>query len=394
MTTQGITVNEMLSAPVITKIVNRISTPLSLFQKFFGFMSGDNDSATDTVTGRDFGWDIFDSTRQFATGRAPTAGPVRVRKKPIGYASAHLFRAHESVLILDEEIFNQRDLGGQLGNIVDVRGQKKVARQVRFLTDRFRNQREWMLSRLLRGGFNMERDGESYSLKNYNGAATDEIIVDYQIPADNKTRLQLGTGADILSDWGDPSADVVGQLNKINAAYSRIQGRPLRHIWMNTNTYNKCLNNDGLHELGGQSVTVFESLSGRTVTSREGIPDTGFDVKFRALPLFTFHIYDGVLSSTGDTRDSVTSLGATGVEYLIPDDYIITMPDPSDEWIGMTIGSEPIAENLMSQGRIATGFTNWATRVIDPPGYELKFLDNYLPVLYVPNCIGYGFVGT
>jgi hypothetical protein len=139
---------------------------------------------------------------------------------------------------------------------------------------------------------------------------------------------------------------------------------------------------------------VFESLSARTVTSREGIPDTGFDVKFRALPLFTFHVYDGVLSSTGDTRDSVTTLNSSGVEYLIPDDYVITMPDPSDEWIGMTIGSEPIAENVMSQGRIATGFANWSTRVIDPPGYELKFLDNYLPVLYVPNCVGYGYVGT
>ena len=65
--TQGVTFSEMMQTPVITGIVNRIQTPLSLFQQFFGRTTGDERSATNTIEGRDAGWDIFDATRQFST---------------------------------------------------------------------------------------------------------------------------------------------------------------------------------------------------------------------------------------------------------------------------------------------------------------------------------------
>lgn len=390
MSTQAITFSEMMQSPIITRIVNRIQTPLSLFQRMFNVMSGDNSKATESIKGREAGWDIFDKTRQFATARSPEAGPIRVRKKPIGHQSAALMRSHESILILDEEVYKARPLGGQVGTL-DLRGQQYIQRQVEFMTQRFRNQREWMLSRMLRGGFNMDRTtGDFYKLKNYNAGATDEIKVDYQIPADNKTRMQLGTGSNILTDWSLPTADIVGQLYKVNAGYSRIHGRPLRHIWVNSNTFTNIQNNDALQELGGQSVTVFESLTSRSMKSAEGIPDAGFDVKFRALPLFTFHVYDGVLSADGDTDGTST----TDMEKLIPDDYAIMLPEVDNTWFGLIDGSEVIAENVMAAGREAQGFATWSTRVIDPPGFELKFLDNYLPVLYVPSCVGYGYVGA
>jgi hypothetical protein len=126
------------------------------------------------------------------------------------------------------------------------------------------------------------------------------------------------------------------------------------------------------------------------MSSAEGIPDAGFDVKFRALPLFTFHVYDGVLSADGDTDGTSTS----DMEKLIPDDYAIFLPEVDNSWFGLIDGSEVIAENVMASGREAQGFATWSTRVIDPPGFELKFLDNYLPVLYVPTCVGYGYVGA
>jgi len=389
--TQAVTFSEMMQSPVITRIVNRISTPLSLFQQFFGRMSGNNSTATDSVKGRDAGWDIFDVTRQFSGARAPETGPRRVVKKPIGHVSAQLMRSHESIVIYDGEVYKTRPLGGQIGSTVDLRGQAHVQRQVKFMTQRFRNQREWMYSRMLRGGFNILPSGDNYGLIEYDASPTDgSIPISYQIPADNLDRLDLGTGADILDDWGTVSNDILGQCYAINKAMTRMHGRPLRHIWVNSSTFVNIQNNTGLQDIGGQAYRVFDSLSRRGNKSAEGIPDAGFDVVFRAMPLWTFHVYDGVLSVDGAT-DGIEVAENT---LLIPDDYALFLPDPDDTWEGLIDGSEVIAENVLATGREVQGFANWATRIIDPPGFELKFLDNYLPVLYVPTCVAYGNVGA
>jgi hypothetical protein len=391
---QAVTFSEMMQTPVITRIVNRISTPLSLFQNFFGKLSGDNSAATDSVKGRDAGWDIFDATRQFSGARAPETGPTRVRKKPIGHVSAQLMRSHESIVIYDGEVYKTRPLGAQIGSTVDMRGMAHIRRQIQFMTQRFRNQREWMYSRMLRGGYNILPQGDNYVLQEYNASPSDgSIPINYQIPADNQSRLDMGTGSDILTDWSSAASDILGQCYKINKAMTRLHGRPLRHIWVNSTTFVNIQNNTGLQNIGGEAYRVFDSLSRRQVTSREGIPDTGFDVVFRAMPLWTFHVYDGVLSATseyGNTDGTSTS----ETDLLIPDDYAIFLPDPDDTWEGLIDGSEVIRENVLASGREVQGFHAWATPVIDPPGQELKFLDNYLPVLYVPNCVAYGNVGS
>jgi hypothetical protein len=387
---QGVTFSEMMQVPVITRIVSRFSTPLSLFQQFFGRLSGDNTAASDSVKGRDAGWDIYDATRQFAGARAPETGPRRVRKKAIGHVSAQLMRSHESILIYDGEVYKTRPLGGQIGATVDIRGMRHIQRQVQFMVQRQRNMREWIYSRMLRGGFNMVPDGDNYTLTEYDTSATGELPVNYQIPATHQTRLDLGTGSDILTDWSDVDADILGQCYAINEAMTRIHGRPLRHIWIDSPTFVNIQNNTGIRAIGGEAYRVFDSLNRRPGTSKEGVPDAGFDVVFRAMPLWTFHVYDGVLSSDGEI-DTTT---VAGTSKLVPTDYAIFLPDPDDDWEGLIDGSEVIAENVMASGREVQGFANWATRVIDPPGYELKFLDNYLPVLYVPTCVAYGYVGT
>lgn len=275
--------------------------------------------------------------------------------------------------------------------MVDLRGQRHIQRQIAFMTQRFRNQREWIYSRMLRGGFNMKLDGgDNYDLIEYNSAATDSLPINFQIPSTHLNRLDLGTGSNILTDWGQAAADIIGQLYKINEAFTRIHGRALKHIWIDSQTFVKIQNNTGIRTVGGDAFTVFNFLDHRPVKSREGIQDAGFDVEFRALPLFRFHVYDGVLSADGRLDGTST----TDTNKLVPTDYAIFMPEPDDEWHGLIDGSEVIRENVLASGRDVQGFHSWATPVIDPPGQELKFLDNYLPVLYIPTCIAYGFVGT
>jgi hypothetical protein len=378
----------MMQSPVITRVVNRIQTPLTMFQDFLGLRTGS--PGTDVIKGRDAGWDIFDRTRTFAHGRAPDVGPEKVAQKPSGHQSAQLFRSHESTVILDNEVYKTRPLGAQIGSTVDLRGRQYIARQIGYITQRMRNQREWMMSRLFRGGFNIERAGDTWKLKNYNTSAADEIQVNYQLPATSQDKLDLGTGADILTEW-TTSADVADQLLKINAAFTRIHGRALKHVWVNSTALTNLLNNTKLQAQGGTANIIFRQfLRNEELSSADGVPNTGFDVVFRSVPWVTFHVYDGVMSSDGDVDGTST----TDMAKLIPDDKAIFLPDPDMDWVGLVEGTEVVSPNVMSAGREQVGFGSWATRVIDPPGFELKMIDNYLPVLYVPTCVAYGDIGA
>ena len=81
-----ITIQQLMQTPVITRVVSRIRTPLSLFQNFFGMAPGQ--AASSNVSGRHLGWDIFDKTRLIAEGRAPGTGPATVQRKSVGHVSA------------------------------------------------------------------------------------------------------------------------------------------------------------------------------------------------------------------------------------------------------------------------------------------------------------------
>ena len=376
-----ITLQQLMQTPVITRVVSRIRTPLSLFLNFFGMSPGG--AASQNVSGRHLGWDIFDKTRLIAEGRAPGTGPSTVQRKAVGHVSAVAYRAHEKITLLHEEIFRTRPLGQQFG-VVDLNGQNYINHQIQYLTQRFRNSREFMISRMLRGGFGVLQSGESWTPVEL-GAGT--FDVSYDIPATHKSQLDMGTGSDIIgTTWSNAAAPIIGDVLAINKSFERLHGRALRHIFINSTMFAHLLANTELKNVGGTAYRIFDSLSARQLKSEEGIPDSGFDVVFRGLPLQTFHVYDGVLN-VNKTTDSDT---VANTSLFIPDTAAIFMPEPSRDWVGWINASEYVKENVMDAGRQVFGFHSWSTNTIDPAGIELKMLDNGLPVLYVPKCIAYG----
>ena len=382
-----ITIQQLMQTPVITRVVSRIKTPMTLMQSFFKMLPGQ--ASSQNVSGRYLGWDIFDKTRLIAEGRAPGTGPATVHRKAVGHVSAVAYRSHEKITMLHEEIFRTRPLGQQFG-IVDVNGQNYINRQLEYMTQRFRNSREFMISRLLRGGFGVLQSGESW-IPVEKGAGT--FDVDYGIPASNLTTLEMGSGVSAglipaTALWSAASTDVISQVLNINKAMERQNGRPLRHIWINSTTFNHLLSNTSLQNVAGTAYRIFDSLTARKQVSEEGIPDSGFDVVFRGLPLQTFHVYDGVLN----VNQSVDSDTAANSSMFIPDNVAVFMPDPAPDWIGYISASEFVKENIMDNGKQVYGFHSWTTNVIDPAGVELKMVDNGLPVLYVPKCIAFGTV--
>lgn len=385
-----VTLHQLFQTPTITRVVSRIKTPLSLFQQFLGQLPGQG--AHDSVSGRHVGWDIFDATRLMAKGRPPGNGPATVSPKRVGHVSSVAYRAHEKIHLAQEQIFRTRPLGAQFGN-VDVRGQSYINRQTTFLTQRFRNNREFMVSRMFRNGFGVKLSGEDW-IPVERGDANALFTVDYQIPSTHINQLDMGTGSNIIgASWHLAATDVIGDVLAINKAMERTNGRPLRHVWIDSTTFGYLLNNTGLQTIGGSAFRVFESLSSRQMRSTEGVPDSGFDVIFRALPLQTFHIYDAVLANDDLAPGSAEDTTAN-TSQLVPTDYAIFMPEPDPSWQGWIDASEVVAENIMDPGREQFGFHSWTTRVIDPAGWELKMLDNGLPALYVPKSVAYGHVAN
>jgi hypothetical protein len=384
-----ITIHQLFQTPTITGIISRIKTPLSLLQNFYNLQVGG--SASKNEPGRNIGWDIFDSTRTMAQVRAPGTGPGTTSQKPVGHVSAQVMRLHEKIVLLQEYIARTRPPGSQFGTL-DGNGMQYVRRQLTYGTRRFRNAREFMVSRMFRGGFGVKvgAGGDEWTLCETDTSGV-TFTVDFQVPSANKTYLELGSGADIITaPWDDPATQVMSQLYAINRAYERLHGWRLEHIWINSTRLADLMLNLEFQAVGGSAYRVFDSLTKRDITSEEGRPDTGFEIVFRAVPQFRFHVYDGVLSALSPT--TVDGTAEADVSRIIPDNNAIFTPEPSSEWLGLINGSEYIAENVMDQGKEVYGFHNWTTRVIDPAGWELKLLDNCLPALFLPKTVSYGTI--
>jgi len=365
--------DQILSAPVVTRVISQIKTPQTRFMDFYGLRPGGPN--TDSPGGHHAGWDIFDRTRTIATGRAPGVGPATTIPKAVGHVSAAIYRAHEKMPLLDEKLFRTRPLGGQWGQIDD-RGQQYVRNQERYLSQRLMNNREFMVSRMFRGSFQLLNSGDDWIPVDSGGTFT----VDYRIPAGNKTKLDLlGAGDIIAASWATSSTDVIGHCLKINAAFEQLHGWPLRHVWIDSTVLGYLMVNEGLKAAAGTANVVFSDWRTSPQVSAEGIPDTGYEVVFRGLPWLRFHSYDAGL----DVNGTFTK--------FIDGTHAIFTPDPGD-WCGAIEGSEIVRENIMAAGTEQYGMYAWTEPCTQPAGFELLTVDNFLPALYVPKCVCYGLV--
>lgn len=359
------TLAQLLHPVSIRKVISTIATPLSRFQDFYGLSIGGR--FNQDIGGEVFSWDIFDKTRTIATGRAPGTGPAKVTPQKIGQVTARAYRSHEAIKLLYARIFRNRELGRDFSQ-VDVRGQKYIRSQVGHLGQRFKNSREFMVSRMLRGsGFYIDIQGDDW-------VPTDTVTpfkVDYKTPAS-----QIGTvGGIFAGNWQTAGASIHSELLALNALSQRLTGYPIEHAWITGSLWGKILKITEVKDLAGSANMPFAQYERVEATSEEGIRDNGFMARLRGIPWITWHVYDGVLNVDG-TESTV-----------VEDNKAIFTPNPSDSWCEMYNGSELVLENTHSQPYEAYGFTNWHTHVIDPAAVELKALDNSLPALYLPKAI-------
>ena len=285
---QTFTLKEFLSPVSIRRVISNIATPMSRFQDFYGLgIGGPNNQ---DIGGRNFAWDIFDKTRTISNGRAPGTGPSTVSPQKIGQTQATAFRSHETIRLLEENIFRIRGLGENMDMAnIDVRGQKYIRKQLEHLAQRFKNLREFMVCRMLRGsGFYIDVQGDDWVPNDSSGI----IQINYQTPA-----TQVGTvDGTFAGNWQTATALIHDELLALNALSQKQTGYPIEHAWCDGAMWGKILKLDQVKTLAGTSNEPFAQYERVDLRSAEGIRDNGFTARLRGIPWLTWHIYDGRLN--------------------------------------------------------------------------------------------------
>lgn len=365
---------QILMPTPINSVISQLNVVNDRLQSFFGGGVGGGNSQQ--FRGRNFGYDIFNQTREVATGRAPGAPAGAIAPNPVGRVSGVFPRFNEKVPLLFEQIHNLRVIGGPT-NQIDAAGESYIRRQAQILAQRFVNAREFQYAALLRGSYTYTISGDDL-LQNFSGGS---ITVDYQVPSGNKTATggsfssnlaPNGTNL-ITAAWSNTSTDIPAQLYAINAAGEQLTGFPVKHVWCNSTVWNYVTSNTKIQGLSGTANVVFDVL-----TRSDNTHD--FTATLRGMPWLTWHITDGGLNLNG-----------TFTKFL-PSTHASFLPDPSPEWVTYYEGSEVVVEVVGNQQQERFGSYFWAKPTDDPAGYQLHGVHNGIPALFVPGALLFGQV--
>ena len=366
-----VALHEMLHPHVVIGQFRRYGGVTNLFQRIFRMRVGDPPTAT--VLGKVGQAHLTDPVRRIGSIRMNTVGPRRIDEQEVGGSTVTCYRSYESVRLLDERLYPLAALGGP-PNVLEEGGVSYVNEQLSKLAQSNSNLREFVISRLLMGGFGLKLAGGNMQniIPVEKGNGTYDF--DSGIPAANTGAVPLSpTGSNIIdTGWQNAGASIVQQMNNLNEASLFVSGKPLRHNFITTSTYNLMLGNTELRSVGGDAFTIWRDFTMREVLNDMGDPNAGFTVQFRAMPNFLFHVYDG---------------------FLMLDEVSGTATTQRDQRTWQA-GTEPIRRNQLAASEIVRGFQTWSTPMDEPPGEEFKLLDIGIPFLKMQQAVFHPTVDT
>jgi hypothetical protein len=372
-----LTVEQLYRNQNIIGVYSQLKAPGTAFEDFYGLGPGGAKKQSPLPY---FSADIFNHTRRLAGLRAPKAGPETVAPKAAGQFTGNIARMHLKLPLYDADIAQYRPRGATVGTL-DANGQREVADQTRIILQRMRNTREVCLASTFKGGYGVVTSGESMNIV---AKGAGDYDVDSQIPSTNLTTVESIFGSD---SWDTTSTDIVGQFLDLNAHSERVSGFVPEYAWINSQAYKRLLNNTDIRAKVGTANLIFDLQTGRQVeTIPDGRRQSGWMVKFAAMPQMNFIVYDGVHNINTET-DSTASGDST---KLIPDGKMIVTPAPSSEWIGQVTCGEWVRENKADNNpQWHYGFYNWIEPMTQPSGRELLFVDWFLHYLKIPSAVYY-----
>lgn len=364
------TIDELFHYMTINRIVSRLQGPNHRLCQYYGLMPGG--ANTDDIGGEKFGWDLYDRTRQVATGRARGTGPAARAPNKIGSVNATVYRSFEQVPVDYDRIYRNRGLGESLGTF-DVMGEKYLTKQIGTVSERFMNNRELLTALAFRGGFELEIKGDDmYPVPIGTGGP---ITVDVQHPATNQGNVE-GVFA---GNWDDPAAGkVVKELLALNDHSANNSRYPQQVAWVRAETAYNILQNEEVQKMGGTANMVFQDGSNQLgfepSNNDEGQLSNVMAFVLRGFPAMKWFIYD----------DHVTLHDGTSEPFLDVGEALFT-PERNSSWLEWKNGSEPVQKSVAGKIEDQFGFAMWQETQRNPVGVSLYALDNGLPAPYVPS---------
>lgn len=372
------TVEELFRHRNIIGVKSRIKAPVAPMSSYYGVNGTKGRQYTPT---REFAQDIYNNTRLLSKVKPPKTAPSKRRRHPVGQMTAHTIRIHEEVDIFDEDIAKYRPLGGNIGQL-DNSGQAWVGREVSRAVQRHSNTIEFMFSRMLRSGFGVKKNDEDYDLVE-KSASGYTFNVDYPIPSGNLT-----SAGGIFGSWDTTSTNIPQQFLDINAQAIRTSGYQPQIAWINSTALEHLYANTVIRSVAGTYVRIFDMQEGRMLDTIPGPGrQSGYMVKFTAMPQITFIVTDEVLN----VDQSVDSTAANDSSKIVPDGKMILTPaGGKGDWYDMFECGEPVRELPgRPQSVERRGFYTWQCPFEKPPGISLTILDNVIPILLVPAAVYY-----
>lgn len=371
----GRSVAEILAPEVIAERISRIDFPGTTISRLLGFSVANFMGANPTGAVMDWAlrtgqYDIFDVSRKIATGRVPGTAPSYQKPQKVGSVRFTLPRSAETIPLSYEALNNQRALGGPASE-VDRNGMRYIDSQLEYLGQRFANLIEFQAAAMCRGSYTFTQNGDDLE-HTFSGG---ENTIDYQIPAGNKTQLDmLGAGSIIGASWATDTTDIPLHLLNINKAFVQLTGQGLEHIITRGQVWNNVLNNTKVKAQAGTANPPYD------VYDRKGSGE--FTCRLKSIPWLEWHICDYGLDVWDGSAYTYTQ--------LIPDDHIICMPKPDPRWVEYIRGMETVVEGPGGRQSDQYGFYSYSYATHEPAGVNLSAVFNGMPSLKRPKAIAFG----
>lgn len=372
----------LLDPQVLTRTVSQVAASSDWLQTLFGLQPG-GPNCVHEGHGRDGAFHIYDNVRKVAKGRAPGTAAGRRAANPMGRVQFTYPRMHDSVSLSAEVLHNLGKINDPA--VRDKAGAEMISRQTNTLGQLASNWRKAMLVGMLRDSLYVGVSGDDEYFT-YTDPSAAGYRINFQMPAGNKTKLDMLGGGDIITTtWASDSTDIPLQLGNINAAFQQLCGGHLGAIVTNWGVWNSVIQNAFVQAMHGTSNPPFVSLEHEYDSALGKTMKNVFRAKLNVLPNVTWYITDEGLEVGAPGSETYTKIIEANKALFIgfePGDNVLTCYE----------GSEPIAEHDAGPEDVKVGMAAWSVKRSNPTSTDLFVLDNALVVNHIPKSVAYGTV--
>lgn len=395
----AVTLHDLLQPQTVLDVVSRMAPARHRLGQWFGFHTttfneadGLTGPGTTSVPQNEGVYRLYDNVREVAHARAPGTGPALVNPRPVGEVAYSMIRIHEKIRLEYAKLDRLSAVVGP-NTVVDKGGQDYIARQLKTLMQRVANSVELATWGMTRGTLFLKGVGESFvPTLTAPAGGTPTVTINYQMPAGNKTQLNmLGAGDIINTTWANVAADIPTDLMQINQAFANLCGDALTDVWINGIGWMNVINNTAVKAQAGTANTPFAAYDRVPETRPGGQAVAEATAVLRAFPWLTWHIVDEFL--VNDENQDPVSGGTGALVNCIPDtNALFVAGKPDRMWTDCLQGGEHISENVGMPATFRQGFHYWYEYKTQPTCIELCVLYNFLPRYVVPKKMAFGTV--